>query len=70
MEMQANIFTSNFLVNNIFMEIHWYYFRKKYCITKNFLFYDNQHINKNMAIMFKNMLYIYLEFLGSLLLSN
>ncbi|WP_181292093.1 ImmA/IrrE family metallo-endopeptidase, partial [Brachyspira hampsonii] len=52
MEMQANIFASNFLVNNIFMEIHWYYFRKKYCITKNFLFYDNQHINKNMAIMF------------------
>ena len=51
MEMQANIFASNFLVNNIFMEIHWYYFRKKYCITKNFLFYDNQYINKNMAIM-------------------
>ncbi|WP_278847417.1 ImmA/IrrE family metallo-endopeptidase [Brachyspira pilosicoli] len=46
MEIQANIFASNFLINNRYLEIHWNNFRVKYYIIKNFLFFDNQYINK------------------------
>lgn len=47
MEIQANIFASNLLINNLYLEIQWNNFKKQYSIVEDYLFLDYQKINQN-----------------------
>ena len=49
MEIQANLFASNLLINNLCLEAQWSNFKKQYFIVEDYLFLDNQKINKNRA---------------------
>ena len=52
MEIQANIFASNFLIPDNILNIYWNIFRIRYRIHQDYLFLDNQPINIRITHLF------------------